>query len=91
MDKQLIRFEFPYISKRYEVSVPVSDIDTDHYEDVWEWWFQLPGKEEYFCISGDKNENNEPTTQNVWIDCYENVDADVEFGEIWDGINIEII
>ena len=76
-------------SKTYCERVYLDQIDTTHYDTLWDWWFSESEGDKItsesghiFEITADKGDNGEITTNNMYINVYENVDADDWFCQI---------
>lgn len=75
-----IEIAFIYRKELYVERIYTKDIDKNHYENMWDWWF---GNKEsdtspdlVFELTADKNSDGKLTTENMYINVYENEDSD---------------
>lgn len=90
----IIHIEFPYKNLIHHVNIPVKNLDIDHYETVWDWWFRpddMPRIKELFEVTGKKNKRNEPTVNDICINVYANEYEDAPCCEIHTNIKARIV
>lgn len=75
-----IEIAFFYKKELYVERIYTKDIDKNHYENVWDWWFGNKKFDAYpdlvFELTADKNSNGKLTTENMYINVYEDEDSD---------------
>lgn len=75
-----IEIAFIYRKELYVERIYTKDIDKNHYENMWDWWFGNKESDTYpdlvFELTADKNSDGKLTTENMYINVYENEDSD---------------
>ena len=95
---------FTYKSVKYRFTISEDDIDMTHYEDLWDYWLgendnellhsdNEDGDGLVFEITGNKlfvSNDEEPiiSGNGIYINVYDNVDADDYTDQITDGIDV---
>ena len=90
----IIHIEFPYKNLIHQVNIPVENLDINHYDDIWDWWFKpddMPNMKEVFEVTGEKNKNNEATVNGLWINVYVDENENVPCCEIRANIKARIV
>lgn len=75
-ERTYIEIAFFYNKDLYVERIYTDQIDINHYESVWDWWFGA-GKNDLnpnlvFEITAEKNIDNKLTTNNMYVNVYAN-------------------
>lgn len=86
-DRKHIDVLFDYNGKTYCEPVYVDDIDLEHYDKVWDWWFRpyVDGSSDddlNFELTADKNPVGLWSMGNAYINVYKNVHADTPIATV---------
>ena len=75
-----IEIAFIYRKELYVERIYIGDIDMLHYENMWDWWFGNGKSDSYpdlvFECVADKDSDGKLTTENMYINVYENDNSD---------------
>lgn len=72
-----IIISFEYRGKTYTQNISINDIDTNHYEEIWDYWFEFEVEDFVFELTGTKCDNKIAFIPNeMYINVYEDEDAD---------------
>lgn len=81
-----IEIAFFYKKDLYVERIYTKDIDKNHYENMWDWWFGNKESDAYpdlvFELTADKNSDGKLTTNNMYINVYENENSDTPIDTI---------
>lgn len=84
-----IIISFEYRGKTYTQNISINDIDTNHYEEIWDYWFEFEIEDFVFELTGTKCDNKIVFIPNeMYINVYEDEYADEPMDTI---INIKIV
>ena len=88
-EREYIDVLFRFNSKTYCERVYIDQIDITHYDNLWDWWFStkqngknISDAEPVFEITAEKDNDGQITTNNLYINVYENENANDWFCQI---------
>ena len=77
--RDFIAIQFEYAGEVFNERIYLDQIDSTHYDDIWDWWFGSNGSEQFpdlnFELTADKDKDGNPVCSNMYINVYENENA----------------
>lgn len=86
MNNVLFEIAFEYGGKLYHEAVNKNEIDPEHYERIYDYWFGGLGDELGFELTGDKDENNNFLPKRLYVNVYFDEDTarpDDQILDLW--------